>query len=93
MNIEITSTLDSSCKEIVWEKNIIRIPFNTDDERDSKIYEIINILQKKIEKLEKNKDELCYLIINKEEAKSLIISHLKFLKVDGKEKVNIFEIS
>ena len=35
-------TIPEIGQEIIWEKNIIRIPFNTQQERDKKIYDLIN---------------------------------------------------
>lgn len=80
-------------KEIVWEKNIIRIPFNTQDERDKKIYEILRGLQNEIERLKKERQEIELVSLTKEQAKERITSFLKSKKLEGHGKIEVFEIS
>ena len=79
--------------EIVWEKDIIRIPFSSDNEKDSQIYKVLNFLKERVEKLEKEKGEIETLSVTHEQAKEKMITFLKHLKLAGHGKVDIFEIS
>jgi tRNA G26 N,N-dimethylase Trm1 len=80
-------------KEIVWEKNIIRIPFNTQDERDRRIYGMLKSLQDEVDRLKKEREELELLYITKDQARKRIIDFLKSKKNEGHGKIEIFEIS
>lgn len=80
-------------REIIWEKNIIRIPFNTQDERDNKIYGLIKGLQAEVERLKKERDVMDFLCLTKEQAKDKIIGYLKSRKLQGHGKIELFEIS
>lgn len=79
-------------KEIIWEKNIIRIPFNTENERDKGIYNLIQNLQNKLDKLEKEKNEICLLSVTNIEAEKRIINYLKGLRKEGHGKFDIPQI-
>ena len=63
--------------EIIWEKNIIRLPFDTSDERDKKIYEWITALQNKVEKLEKERGVFTFNRLTDSQARARIIEYLK----------------
>ena len=85
--------IGSNTREILWEKEIIRIPFNTDDERDNQIYKLLNYLKEKIEKLERERGELEILRVTYDDAKSKVVGFLKLLKSQGHGKVDLFELS
>ncbi|MBI2124709.1 hypothetical protein HYT92_02855 [Candidatus Pacearchaeota archaeon] len=91
MNTEIICAPSSN--EIVWEKNIIRIPFNSEDERDRRIFSLIQNLQEEIERLKSEKSNFDFLSLTNEQAKTKIIKYLKIKKMQGNGKVDIFEIS
>ena len=80
-------------KEIIWEKNIIRIPFDTENERDKKIYDLIKNLQTKVEKLEEEKLQFNFLSLTDSQAKEKIIDYLKEKKREGHGVIEIFELS
>jgi len=90
MEAQVTST---ETKEIVWEMNVIRIPFDTTNERDRQLYGWIRSLQNQVDKLQKEQSNFEFLSLNKEQAKEKIIDYLKNKKLEGHGKIELFELS
>lgn len=88
---EVVTT--STNQEIVFERNIIRIPFNTDNERDRKLYEILINLQNKVETLEKEGSQFEFLSLTEKQATEKIVKYLKEKKIQGHGRIEIFDIS
>jgi len=86
-------TIPEIGQEIIWEKNIIRIPFNTQQERDKKIYDLIKALQGEVGRLKREREELNFLCLTHEQARVKIIDYLKSKKTEGHGKIELFEIA
>ncbi|MFA5724594.1 MAG: hypothetical protein WC979_10150 [Candidatus Pacearchaeota archaeon] len=85
--------LTQTGREIIWEHNVIKISFDTENERDKRIFNLINNLQKKIDVLEKEKFEFNFLSLTNEQAKEKIVDYLKSKKIEGHGKIEVFQIS
>jgi len=79
--------------EIVWEKQVIKIPFNTTEERDKIILHHINSLKNRIYQLENASNNFEFLSLTKEQTRVKVIQYLKSKKLSGHGKIEVFEIS
>src|SRR3989344_5505969 len=91
--MEIRPILSKRREEIVWEKEVITIPFDNDNERDKQLFNLMQKLQDRIEQLEQEKGILEHLRVDTNEAKNKVISFLKDIKLRGHSKIDVFEIS
>lgn len=90
---ELASTSSSAVQEIIFEKNIVRIPFNTENERDKKIYDLIKTLQTKVDNLEKEKSQVSFFNLTHNQVKQKVVALLKEKKINGDGKIEVFELS
>ena len=85
--------INSTSGEIIWEKDVIKISFDAGNEANKQLFELIKVLNDKVERLEKEGHQIQTLRVSYEEAKKKIIQFLKDLKCEGHEKVDVLEIS